>query len=62
MVLRPAIEDRLIQAYDLGEYHAPLVVLVPYEAPVPAEMKLPVSRGHDSKGPTNLDAAKEVEA
>jgi predicted RNase H-like HicB family nuclease len=36
VVLPPAIEDGGIPAYDLGEYHNPLVVLVPYEAPVPA--------------------------
>jgi predicted RNase H-like HicB family nuclease len=35
VVLPPAIEDGGIPAYDLGEYHNPLVVLVSYEAPAP---------------------------
>ena len=33
--LPPAIEDGAIPPHDLGEYHDPLVVLVPY-APAPA--------------------------
>ena len=32
--LPPAIEDGVIPPYDLGEYHKPLVVLVPYTVPV----------------------------
>jgi predicted RNase H-like HicB family nuclease len=35
-VLPPAIEDGAIPPDDLGEYHKPLVVLVPYAAPAPA--------------------------
>jgi hypothetical protein len=35
-VLPPAIEDGGIPAYDPGESHNLLVVLVPHEAPVPA--------------------------
>jgi predicted RNase H-like HicB family nuclease len=34
-VLPPAIEEGAIPPYDLGEYHKPLVVLVPYAAPAP---------------------------
>jgi predicted RNase H-like HicB family nuclease len=33
--LPPAIEDGVIPPYDLGEYHNPLVVLVPYAAAAP---------------------------
>ncbi|HUZ65836.1 MAG TPA: type II toxin-antitoxin system HicB family antitoxin [Acetobacteraceae bacterium] len=36
VVLPLAVEDGGIPAYDLSEYHNPPVVLVPYEAPVPA--------------------------
>ena len=32
-----AIEEGEIPAYDLGEYSNPLVLLVPYAAPVPAD-------------------------
>lgn len=32
--LPPVIEDGVISTYDLGEYHNPLVVLVPYATPV----------------------------
>jgi predicted RNase H-like HicB family nuclease len=31
-----AIEDGGMPAYDLGDYHNPLVILVPYAAPAPA--------------------------
>jgi hypothetical protein len=36
VVLPPAIEDGRIPPHDLGEYHNPLVVLVPYAALVTA--------------------------
>jgi predicted RNase H-like HicB family nuclease len=34
--LPPAIEDGAVPPYDLGEYHRPLVVLVPYAETVTA--------------------------
>jgi len=33
--LPPAIEDGVIPPYDLGDYHNPLVLLIPYGAPRP---------------------------
>ena len=34
--LPPSVEDGAIPAYDRGEYDNPLVILVPYDTPVPA--------------------------
>jgi hypothetical protein len=54
-VLPPAIEDGGIPAYDLGEYHNPLVVLVSYEAP--ARRSRP-----DQDAPGTLGAEEEAGA